>query len=89
MSKSLSASQAQFDKLKADASKIADQKLNDLVSALQTKLDSIKGSLAKLKDSDQGTMKTIQSEVNAALAEVKKLYDQAVARLAEVKTSGG
>jgi predicted nucleic acid-binding Zn-ribbon protein len=86
LSNSLANSQEMYEKLKSEAAQFNDEKLKSIMAALQGKLDTARANIAKLKDANQVTMEAIQNDVNAALAEVKTLYDQALARIAELRS---
>ena len=86
LNQGVSNSQQMYEKLKAEAAQFNDEKLKSLMSTLQGKLETAKAEVAKLKGANESTIKSIQSDVNAALAEVKSLYDQALARIAELRS---
>jgi hypothetical protein len=88
LNQGLANSQEMYDKLKTEAAQFDDEKLKGIMANLQAKLDSAKSEIARLKDANEATIKSIQNDVNAALAEVKKLYDEALARIAELRANG-
>lgn len=91
LNQSHSNAQRMYDNLKTEASQFNDEKLKSIMTSLQGKLDAARADIAKLKDANSETLSGIQKDVNAALAEVKTLYDQALARISELKsgTAGG
>ncbi len=77
--------QTQYEKIKAEAAKFTDPKLNEMTASIQSKLSNVQASIAKMKDANQDALKSIQTEVAAALDQIKSLCDQAMSRLAELK----
>jgi hypothetical protein len=82
----LANSQQMYDKLNAEAAQFNDDTLKGIMASLQTKLDEAKANIAKLNDDNQATITKVKSDVMAALDEVKRLYDDALARIAELRS---
>lgn len=77
--------QSQVDALKTSAQTYADDKINGLITSIQSKLEAAQGKLNEIKTADQGSAQALGQEIQTLLGEAKKLYDQATARLAELK----
>jgi hypothetical protein len=83
--KQIEQQQSQVDALKTTAMGFADEKLNELVSGIESKLDAALGKLEEIKTADAGTTKALGQEVQNLMGEAKDLYEQAMARLDELK----
>jgi hypothetical protein len=77
--------ESQIDSLKASSLTLADDKLNELIGALETKLDAARGKLNEIKSADQGSAQALGSELKSLMGEVQKLYQQAMDRVAELQ----
>jgi hypothetical protein len=83
--KQIEQQQSQVDALKKTASNYTDQKLDELISGVESKLQAALGKLDEIKTSDAGTAQALGQEVQKLLGEAKQLYGQATDRLAELK----
>jgi predicted nucleic acid-binding Zn-ribbon protein len=77
--------ESQIDSLKASSLTLADDKLNELISAIETKLDAARGKLDEIKTADGGSAQALSSELSGLMSELQKLYGQALDRVAELK----
>ena len=73
--------QSQVGTLKSSAATMSDQKLNDLIAAIEGKLAAVTSKLGEIKTADEGSVKAIQGETKKLLAEASKLIGQAQQRL--------
>jgi hypothetical protein len=83
--KQIEQQQSQVETLKKSAATLADDKLNELISGIESKLDAALDKLQEIKTSDAGTAKALGQEVQGLMGEAKKLYDQAMTRLGELR----
>jgi chromosome segregation ATPase len=77
--------ESQVTSLKASAQTVADDKLNQLISAIDSKLAAARQKLDEIKNADQGSAQALGNELKSLMSELQKLYQQALERVAELK----
>ncbi|MHC4350033.1 MAG: hypothetical protein ACYS15_16080 [Planctomycetota bacterium] len=78
---------SQIDSLKASARTLADDQLNELISAIEAKLDAARGKLDELKTAEGGSAQALGNEMSELMSELQKLYQQALDRVTELQKS--
>ena len=77
--------ESQIDSLKASSRTLADDKLNELISAIETKLDAARGKLDEIKTADGRSAQALGNELSGLMSELQTLYGQALDRVGELK----
>jgi len=77
--------ESQIDSLKASSRTLADDKLNELISAIETKLGAARGKLGEIKTADGGSAQALGNELSGLMSELQTLYQQALDRVGELK----
>jgi hypothetical protein len=77
--------QSQVDSLKASARTLADDKLNELINAIEAKLDTARGKLDEIKTAEGGSAQALGNELSGLMSELQTLYQQALDRVAELQ----
>ena len=77
--------ESQIDSLKVSARTLADDKLNELISAVETKLGAARGKLDEIKTADGGNAQALGNELSGLMSELQKLYQQALDRVGELE----
>jgi hypothetical protein len=77
--------ESQVKSLKTSAQTLADDKLNELLSALDAKLAAARNKLGDIQKADQGSAAALGNELKTLLGEAQKLYQQALDRIAQLK----
>ncbi len=81
--------QGKVDALKATAQALTDDKLAGLFGSLDDKLASARAKLADLSGAEEGPAAALQTEIKSLLTEIPAIYDQAMARIAQLNEAGG
>lgn len=81
--------QPQIEQLKSSAKQFSDEQLDALIAKIDAQLAIARNKLNEIKNAEGGTVQAMRSEFDAAMAEVKKLYQQAMSRLTELQNSKG
>ncbi|MHC4589263.1 MAG: hypothetical protein ACYTAQ_07965, partial [Planctomycetota bacterium] len=77
--------ESQIDSLKTSARTLADDRLNELIGAIEAKLDAARGKLDEIKTADQGSAQALGSELQSLMGELQTLYQQALDRVGELQ----
>jgi len=78
------AHESQLSALQSGAKSLADDKLSDLISQLETKLSAAKAKLSEIKSAEGGTTAGLQSELTQLLGDTDGLYAKAKSMLDEL-----
>jgi hypothetical protein len=77
--------ESQIDSLKASARTLADDKLNELINAIEAKLDTARGKLDEIKTADGGSAQALGNELSGLISELQTLYQEALDRVGELQ----
>ena len=77
--------QSKVDALKATAKALSDDKLTGLLGSLDGKLAAARTKLGDMTSADEGAAEAMKKEIKDLMAEIPKLYEQAMARFNELK----
>jgi hypothetical protein len=77
--------ESQIDSLKASARTLADDRLNELIVSIESKVDAARGKLDEIKTADEGSMQALSNEMSALMSELQTLYQQALDRVGELQ----
>jgi hypothetical protein len=81
----LETQQSKVDALKATAQALSDDKLSGLLGSLDEKLAAARTKIGDITSADEGAAEAMKKEITDLMAEIPKLYEQAMARFNELK----
>lgn len=84
----LEANQSKVDALKAAAGALSDDTLSGLIGSLDEKLAAARTKLSAISSADEGAVEAMKGEIKDLMAEIPTLYEQAMARVTELKGGG-
>lgn len=84
----LETNQSKVDALKAAAGALSDDTLSGLIGSLDEKLAAARTKLSNITSAEEGAAEAMKKEIKDLMAEIPKLYEQAMARVKELKGGG-
>jgi len=84
----LAAEESKLAALKAIAKPLGDERLTGMIAGIDEKVASARSKLSELGTADAGTMEGLKEELGKLMGEIPKLYEQAMARVEELKGAG-